>query len=332
MAFTPSSYLKSDDNVTLRDYQHAARIFVDDGFRLLPKTKFLFHVAFSINQAALKSIDLVQKHRNEINMLVKSVDLPKFTIQSEVLNQYNRKKVVQYQHKIDGITVSFHDDNMGLINQLWQNYYSYYYADSTSAKTGGAFNRNATRSSDFIKAPYGLDNRSSLPFFNYITIYQMARHEYVSYKLINPIITTWNHNKVDYAQGNTPHDNSMGLSFEAVEYGQGKIADNAPEGFGVEHYDKTKSPLGNVTGLTTASPTFSDKEALQAKAPEFLSSVTKQINTYQNTQNLNNAGTSGLLSNVSTVSTQGVSGLQVIAFPVAKTPSGTTVASQVKLG
>ena len=30
----------------LKDYQHAARLFVDDGMRLAPKTKFLYHCVF----------------------------------------------------------------------------------------------------------------------------------------------------------------------------------------------------------------------------------------------------------------------------------------------
>ena len=30
----------------LGDFRHAARLFTDDSFRLLPKSKFLFHVYF----------------------------------------------------------------------------------------------------------------------------------------------------------------------------------------------------------------------------------------------------------------------------------------------
>ena len=164
-----NSYITSS-GPNLRDYQHAARMFTDDNLRLAPKLNFQFHVNFSINVAALKNIGLAFRHANEINMLVKTVDLPNYTIQTETLNQYNRKKNVQYQHKFNTINIKFHDDNMGLINQLWQNYYSYYYADSTSAKNSGAYNRNATRSSSFINHAYGLDNGSSIPFFNYITI------------------------------------------------------------------------------------------------------------------------------------------------------------------
>jgi hypothetical protein len=101
MAFTSNRNLTVDNNtqVTLRDWQHAAKMFNVDQFRLAPKHNFLFHVSFGINVSALKNANLVQRYGNEINMLVKAVSLPSFTVQTEVLNQYNRKKVMQFQHK-----------------------------------------------------------------------------------------------------------------------------------------------------------------------------------------------------------------------------------------
>jgi hypothetical protein len=326
-----SKYLQSNPYITLRDYQHASRLFVDDNFRLAPKSKFLFHVSFSINSAALKSIDLVQRHRNEINMLVKSADLPKFTLATETMNQYNRKKVVQNTHKFETINIKFHDDNMSLINQLWQNYYTYYYADANSATVGDAYNRNATRSSDFINNRYGLDNKSSTPFFNSITIYQMAKHEYVSYTLRNPLITSWSHGAGQY-QGNELNEKAMGISFEAVAYGNGKVTEGDPMGFGLEHYDQTPSPLFSGGTLDTASPSFVSGVNIQDNAREFLNTVTTQINTYQNTKELPSPGTSGVLTSAIQSSIQGVSGVQGIVFPQQSTTTAETLATKINLG
>jgi hypothetical protein len=285
-------------------------------------------VAFSINQAALKSIDLVQRHRNEINMLVKNTDLPNFTLTVETLNQYNRKKNVMTGHKYNNISMTFHDDNMGLINQLWQNYYSYYYADSISATDPGAYNRNATRSGSFTNSNYGLDNSSTLPFFNSITIYQMARHEYVSYQLINPVITAWNHNKLGYDQTGV-HDNTASFAYEAVAYGSGMVESGDPEGFALEHYDFTPSPLENSGVLDSASPSFADTN-ITTNAQQFVANLTETINTYQNTQQLQANVGSGLLSAINSTASQGVSGLQGISFPVAGGKTNTVTATQIK--
>lgn len=326
MATNPN--LKADPIIIFRDAQHASRLFVDDDFRLAPKFKFLFHVAFGINPAAVKTIDIVQRHRNEINMLVKSVSLPAFEIKTETLNQYNRKKNVQVTHSYQPIDIKFHDDNMGVINQLWQNYYSYYYADSTSAKTAGAYNRIATKSSSYINTPYGLDNRSSVNFFNYIKIYQMARHEYVSYTLYNPIISSWNHNGLDYAQ-NALHDNSMKIVYEAVSYDVGKVTPGDPEGFAVEHYDQTPSPLTIDSSATNNSVSFTNNSTLVNNAPSFFKSLTDQLNTQTNLQRppTTPAGNIVFTGNANTKS---LSGIRDVNFPLTNVP-GVTQATARKI-
>jgi len=288
MAFTPNKYLKTRDPtafVYLRDQRHASRLFADDSFRLAPKFSHLFHVSFSINPAALKSIDLLQRHRNEINMLVKSITLPKFTISAETANQYNRKKVIQTQYKFENATIKFHDDNMGLINHLWQAYWSYYYADARSATNPGAYARNAMKNyASAMPNPYGFDNGSSQPFFNYIKIYQMARHEYVCYKIINPLVTSWNYGKVSYSDQGI-HDFDMKLSYEAVTFSVGTVTPGDPEGFALQdsHYDLTPSPLkGPNPDPTVNNPSFVKSIDTTGLAPGILANAINSVNENQN--------------------------------------------------
>lgn len=243
----------------LGDFQHASRLFVDTDLRLAPKSKFNFHVVFSINPQTISDPKFLAKHRNEINMLVKKIDLPKFTITTEVLNQYNRKKVVQVRSDFKPIALSFHDDNEGVARQLWENYYNYYYADYTTAKTETNYNRSAMRNFDFVKSKYGLDNGSSTPFFSKIEIYHMAKHKWNSYTLINPVVTEWSHDTMDYSIGNQLSEHTLSISYEAVSYHTGIVEPNTPHGFAVEHYDKSPSSIYNpadaIVSLNTAALT-----------------------------------------------------------------------------
>ena len=290
MAFTSNSNLTLDktdllngNQVLLRDQQHGSKMFTVDQFRLAPKHNFLFHVAFNINQDALTNPAMVQRYGQEINMLVKKADIPAVTIQTEVLNQYNRKKVVQYQTNVREVKIKFHDDNMGLINQLWQQYYGYYYADPSSAKSN-AYTRNATKKSDYITAPYGFDAGSTEPFFNYITIYQMARHEYVSYKLMNPIITNFSHTDVAYSDSKTG-EWDMTLMYEAIAYDVGAVSAGAPEGFGLTHYDSTPSPLkGTNPDPTVNDPSFVTSLDTTGLNVGILNNAVATVSTYQNSQ------------------------------------------------
>ena len=65
----------------MADWQHASRLYVDDAMRLAPKSKFLFHVQFEVTSAAQGIIPQLFEGNslNEIGMLVKRADLPKFT-------------------------------------------------------------------------------------------------------------------------------------------------------------------------------------------------------------------------------------------------------------
>jgi hypothetical protein len=324
MSFSPNSYLIADPVEHIRCQQHASRTFVDDSFRLLPKTKFLYHVAFNINWTALnlKNIDTqtILSLKEEINLLVKSVDLPSYTVSHDVLNQYNRKRIAQYQHKYNEINISFHDDNMGLINKLWQTYYKYYYADPTSSNVKGAYKKNATLSSSNIKSPYGYVGHVPA-FFNYITIYQMARHEYVSYKLINPVITQWNGNKLAYADGNSHHFDFK-IAYESVYYDVGFTNSGQMEGFGAVHYDYTPSPLSSLWPQNSSMyASFAANTAFGASstltAPVSSDAVTKTA--------------SGTVSNLVYSQATTNTNLQGVSVPTATT-TPTTVATQVSTG
>jgi hypothetical protein len=325
MGFTADNHLKRDPTTYLRDWRHAADLFNADQFRLAPKFGFQFHVAFGINTGALQNVNLVQRYGQEINMLVKGIDLPSYTVSTETLNQYNRKKNIQYYHKPGEISIKFHDDNMGLINALWQNYYSYYYADPKSAKVNGAYDRNATKSSSYIPTAYGLDNGSTAPFFNYIKIYQMARHEYVLYTLKNPIITSWNHNRVAYEDSKV-HDADMKILYEAVTYDVGSVDANLDpaggvEGFGQTHYDYGPSTIVGVNpDPTVIDPSFVQALDIENAKGSILASVINQVASAQNTKAPTaNAGTPGLLDPSSTASS-----LSGIAFPQSAVNATTT--------
>ena len=89
--------LQKGDNV--RDYQHAARTFVDNGYDLQPRYSNLFHVVFSFTPDAAGLFDGIAKL--EIPLLVKTIDLPSFTVDVQTHNQYNRQ--VHSHHKLSSI-------------------------------------------------------------------------------------------------------------------------------------------------------------------------------------------------------------------------------------
>ena len=279
------------------DWQHAARTFSDDNFRLAPKAKFLYHVYFDINASTLRDSSLKDRHQFEVGLLVKSVDLPKYTVKTQTMNQYNRKKVVQLTHDRTAINFRFHDDRADIVNRLWQNYYAYYYADPLVGQRKYYPPNSATKGPSAITANYGFDNNSSLPFFNQIVLYQLNNRKYASYTLVNPLIASFNHDTPNSAeQSGGTSECSMSIIYEGISYDIGNIESGKVLGFAKEHYDKNPSPLSPAGGGTkTIFGTGGVLAGISSVADsinngDFFTAGISAINTYQNAKGLTKAG------------------------------------------
>lgn len=265
----------------VRDYTHASKTFRTNSYAYAPKYKFLFHVEFQINRDLIGAKNIFPEDAN-FGLAVKTVNLPKFSVDLHEMNQYNRKRVIQTKLKYDPVSITFHDDNANLIRQLWYTYYTYYYNDAnhqesklvktiqdndaiyaTSNKISDITGRNIYDPSITGNDDWGyigetsitqqsLDNakagRSKSPFFRSIDIYGFNQHNYVMYRLLNPIIESFGHDTYDYSQANGVMENQMGLRYEAVKYYNGAIDGRQPSNiissFGTDaHYDKTLSPI-----------------------------------------------------------------------------------------
>jgi hypothetical protein len=262
-----------------RDYQHASKTFRTAGYANSPKFKFLFHVYFDINPQ-------LNATKIPYGLTVKSVDLPSYTFETHVMNQYNRKRVVQTKIRYSDINITFHDDNANTVRNLWYNYYTYNYKDpgnfTTDGKTKTSQNnpklnqeRNIYKNLDSANEgiSWGYDGSRSengdgfkQDFFNVINIYGFNQNSFVCYQLINPIITSFKHDSYDYSQANGTMTNTMSIAYETVKYYEGGIdgksllsgggggnatTDDFITGGG---YDKSPSPLGTATSSSIMGP------------------------------------------------------------------------------
>lgn len=284
------------------DYQHAARTYVQNQFRLAPKVKFLYHVHFHINKNVMAALlpSWNARHFLESGLMVKDVSLPAFNVNIETKRKYNRTKHVQTHINYDPVTMSLHDDNLGMMTGLLEAYYRYYYTDAwgenqfissqynklvgtdsnyshkvektspvydsatgrtldtkvTSVASPFEFGDNTYKNEKRNNVPLGLNAGSKSPFFTSIEISQLSRHTFTQFKLINPIVASWNYG--DMSQGGTDV-NALSVTFNyetvwiergATKAGKGE-AGTSPVGFGdLPHYDVTPSPLNILGGGT----------------------------------------------------------------------------------
>jgi hypothetical protein len=259
----------------LRDYTHASKTFTSNNYELKPKVKFLFHVSFTLNVEQIPYLRGVFSNSDiqELSLLVKTVDLPKYTIATDTLNQYNRKRIIQKKIEYQPVNLSFHDDSGDNARKLWYYYFSYYFKDpaqrylspnntngsagaNTNTTTGFGYNNRDIYNDSWLVKDWGYSGESFTdgtstnkpPFFRDIRIYGMDQRKYAEYVLINPLIQSWNHDTYDYAQGNSTMQHSLSIQYETVKYYEGAIGKTRPDtnifGFAdPSHYDTRLSPI-----------------------------------------------------------------------------------------
>lgn len=245
----------------IRDFRHASRLYVDNNYALSPKYDWLYHVYFDLNPTLTKvSRDKVL----EAGMLVKSVDLPKFSIDTKTFNNYNRPEVVQTKVKYDTIQVTFHDDQSDVVRGFWFDYFNHYYRDMDASYSDSS---GSVHPSYHAKNQYRLGQRDIYNNFGYtprsdsgvngaqyiqaIRIYSLHQKKFSEYTLVNPMIVQFSHgNHNSSSNGGLEH--SMTIAYTTMLYASGYVTQNTVKGFADLHYDKAPSPLTAAGGGTNS--------------------------------------------------------------------------------
>ena len=250
------------------DFTHASALYRRNNFRLAPKNRFLYHIVIDVNTTALSTLgssvyNILNKR--EFNLLASSADLPSYSIATETLPQYNRKKVIQTMINYNEVGIEFHDDNAGLTTLLWEAYYRYYYQDGNYTDQSSRPRSYATKLYDTdISNTYrhGFNRRrtTDIPFFNSITIHQLhpqnKQSTFTSFTLVNPLITEWSHDRVDQADASGVMKNNMRLAYETVLYDREITSSENIQSFGdIQHYDTVPSPYNSVSTSSIAKNT-----------------------------------------------------------------------------
>ena len=241
----------------MKDFRHASRLYLDDNYKLMPKQKFLFHVVFNLDEE-LHFTKFASNERHELNMLVKSCDLPKYGMNLEEKVQYNKKMYTATRIAYEPVNIVFHDDHADTVNAFWKKYYEYYIADSVSVNSDLQISNQKDSYYDskenYTNTKYGLDTpvQRKKPFLKGIEIFVLHKQRFTSMTLVNPVIGSFAHDNLDQADGAGILSNTMQIFYETVVYKSGIINKNNVPGFATIHYDHEPSPLTVLGGGTNS--------------------------------------------------------------------------------
>jgi hypothetical protein len=241
----------------MKDYRHASRLYIDNNHKLMPKQKFLFHVVFNLDESLFPT-KFSPNERYELNMLVKSADLPKYGYNLEEKIQYNKKMYLATRIQYEPVNITFHDDHADTVNAFWKKYYEYTIADSVNMLNDMTISQTKDDYYDGIKqkktTKFGLDTPKlrRKPYIKGIEIFVLHKQRFTKMTLVNPVIGSFSHDNLDQADGAGVMNNTMQIFYETVTYASGIINVNNVPGFATIHYDNQPSPLTVLGGGTNS--------------------------------------------------------------------------------
>ena len=241
----------------MKDYRHASRLYIDNNHKLMPKQKFLFHVVFNTDETLFVD-SFNSNERYELNMLVKSCDLPKYNMSVEEKTQYNKKMYTATRIAYEPVNITFHDDHADTVNAFWKKYYEYHIADSVSMNSDLQISNTKDDLYDWgdkrTTNKFGMDtpNQRKRPYLKGIEIFVLHKQRFTSMTLVNPVIGSFSHDNLDQADGTGVLSNTMQILYETVIYKSGIVNKNNVPGFSTVRYDNEPSPLTVLGGGTNS--------------------------------------------------------------------------------
>lgn len=203
----------------LRSPRQATSVF-DLGGAQTPRPKGLFVVRFRRGDSS-KGTSYWQR---DLGFLVKSIDQPTISPKTEEVNQYNKKRQVFTGYTINPVNMSLFDTADGMALQMWTEYAKHHFGDFSQRAENYQYDLLDEKSMRGADIGYGFLGTNEQFFFTAIDIYQVFRNAYTKTTLVNPKITSFDPEDLDYEQMNVSMYR-VTLAYEAVIY----HSDGAPQ-------------------------------------------------------------------------------------------------------
>ena len=200
--------------IYLRDSQWSSKLFGGKRVVNAPKSKFSFLCGFIPNPNVTSALNLREIYDN-MTFMIKSFDPPKVSFDTEVLDQYNKKRIIQRRMNHDPVTIRFHDDIGNKVFKMMYDYIRYYYKDSLNAEPGNW-------PSDVVKnyineGNWGYTTSFQKNFFSSMYVAWINGGVVTCVSMKNPIINNINFDTLDYAD-DTPLEISISMDYEGFTF------------------------------------------------------------------------------------------------------------------
>lgn len=209
-------------NELLQSPRQAANTFSQVGGT--PRQRNVFLVRFLVNGAGFGQTGAGSPTVANLTFAAKSIDRPKVNTKTEEVNEYNKKRQVFTGYKLEPVRVQFYDSADGAAQNMWTNYARYYFGDFKQGSDTG-YHYSATQNEfldngqgfGFTATNGGQTDPNSQFFFRAIDMFHFYDGCFDQYRLINPRITLWEPDDLDYSNSEVSVINAS-FVYENLQY------------------------------------------------------------------------------------------------------------------
>jgi len=183
------------------------------------KFKNIFMVKFNVN-TTIAGIE--REVVENLSFVVKSIDKPKYSMDVQTLNQYNKKRLIYQQIEYQATTLHFYDTYKSDAAIFLKEYLNYYFADFSKTSV-------SDWNDDIIKPEFnngdkgwGFTPKDDQYFINSIEVFQIyGKRTYDKYTYVHPKIQSLDFDTNDFSV-NDISEITMGFMSEGVIVENGK--------------------------------------------------------------------------------------------------------------
>lgn len=188
----------------------------------LPKSKHTFFALIRPTEA-IRSVTASPITTEQLVFSTKAMELPKPEYDLDVIDQYNRTRLVNKKVSYAPISVRFHNDTEGHTINVFEGYNRYYFGDSRHDTQKYWYNDVISGQLNPSSVDFGLQTKT-LQYFSRIDLFWLHGNQRVTaYSLFNPLIRSIDWGNVDY-EDNTASEISVTFEYE----GYSVVAINEP--------------------------------------------------------------------------------------------------------
>lgn len=167
-----------------------------------PLLSFQYYIRINLNNALSEYINeyFGDKMPKKFNSYISSATLPSFNVDTSILREENRRRIIQKSIQPEAVNIEFIDVNNSMTMLLWQMYYNYYFKDANKDFKNQYMIDSWTRPSNSNREfGYNLrEVKDTRQLIKNIEIFQVYAGKYRKTTLHNPTIINFNQNQMSY--------------------------------------------------------------------------------------------------------------------------------------